>query len=295
MLKVLKWLAIGIGSLILLVVLLGTALFFRGRSKAEKAPQIATVTVPPVVADSASIERGRHIVTAIAPCAMCHGAGLKGEKFPIPAPIVDMAAPNLTRGRGGVGDNTPEQWHRAIRGGVGRNGRQLIIMPSANYATMSESDFASVVADLGTVTPVDNELPPRKLGPAGAIMSGAGIFPLGADMVAKTKPQPSTVQPAVTAEYGAYLIGLGTCRECHGADLEGAPGHGTVPAPSLRTNARTWTEEQFRSTIRTGRTPEGRVLNSTDMPWPYFSNMTDDELKSIWLYIHGLPPAETKS
>ena len=41
--------------------------------------------------------------------------------------------------------------------------------------------------------------------------------------------------------------------------------------------------------IRRGITPTGKVLNGEFMPWPYFAQMTDDELAAIWLYLESLP------
>ncbi len=289
MMKFLKWMAIGVGSLIGLLLVLGFGLSMKGKSKATSAPEVAIVPLPEIPADSALLARGQHVVTSIAGCAGCHGTGLKGQKFDTPDFLVSMASPNLTRGKGGVGDNTREQWLRAMRGGTGRDGRQLAIMPSAAYAHMSDADMAAVLAYLETIPPVDNVLPPRKIGPLGAILTGAGQFPLAADLIASTKPQPSTVQPAVTAEYGGYLVTIGTCADCHGAELHGAPGHGGPPAPSLRVNPRGWTEEAFRTAMRSGKTPEGKSLDPAMMPWNFYAGMTDDELKAIWMYIRGLP------
>ena len=49
-----------------------------------------------------------------------------------------------------------------------------------------------------------------------------------------------------------------------------------------------WTEADFMKAIRTGVRPDGRVLSAA-MPWPYAKNMTDDELRATWMYIHSLP------
>jgi hypothetical protein len=35
-------------------------------------------------------------------------------------------------------------------------------------------------------------------------------------------------------------------------------------------------------------TPGGKQLKSA-MPWKYFGQMTDDELKAVWLYLQSLP------
>ena len=49
-----------------------------------------------------------------------------------------------------------------------------------------------------------------------------------------------------------------------------------------------WSEEDFIATLRTGMTPGGKQLKDV-MPWKYFGQMTDDELKAVWLYLQSLP------
>ena len=49
-----------------------------------------------------------------------------------------------------------------------------------------------------------------------------------------------------------------------------------------------------RTTIRTGFTPEGRQLNSKEMPWPTYSMMTDEELQAVWLFLQELPPQQSE-
>jgi hypothetical protein len=50
-----------------------------------------------------------------------------------------------------------------------------------------------------------------------------------------------------------------------------------------------WSEEDFMITLRTGVTPGGKQLKST-MPWKYFGQMTNDELRAVWMYLQSLPP-----
>jgi len=52
-----------------------------------------------------------------------------------------------------------------------------------------------------------------------------------------------------------------------------------------------WSEEDFFKTMRTGVTPGGRQLNE-EMPWKYFGQMSDDELRAMWLYLKSLPAME---
>jgi hypothetical protein len=52
---------------------------------------------------------------------------------------------------------------------------------------------------------------------------------------------------------------------------------------------------QFRHLMRTGHDPaeNNRILQV--MPWPVFRNMTDEDLRSIYLYLKAIPHAEPGS
>ncbi len=49
-----------------------------------------------------------------------------------------------------------------------------------------------------------------------------------------------------------------------------------------------WSEEDFFTAMRSGVTPDGRQM-SEDMPWRTFGQISEDELKSLWLYLQSLP------
>ena len=49
-----------------------------------------------------------------------------------------------------------------------------------------------------------------------------------------------------------------------------------------------WSEQDFIQTMRTGVTPSGRQLIE-DMPWQSYAQMTDAELKALWMYLNSLP------
>ena len=98
----------------------------------------------------------------------------------------------------------------------------------------------------------------------------------------------------VTADYGDYLVNTNDCHVCHGPQLNGGP----FPDPTINVISPNitpggeigfWTEEQFVNTIRTGVTPGGHELKPDLMPWKNYSNMSDDELKAIYMYLQTLP------
>jgi mono/diheme cytochrome c family protein len=290
MLKVLKWLGIGIAGLLVLVIVVAASLFLVGRSKANRAPEVATKPVAIAANDSATVARGRHVAEAITGCEACHGPGLAGRQFPIPAVLTTMAAPNLTRGQGGVGATyTPADWERAIRHGVGKDGRRLLIMPSEAYNYLSDSDVAALIAYLQTLAAVDRSFGPRKIGIAGGAMLGAGMMPAPYDMIAHDSVGARPViAPGATAEYGGYLVNSAGCKVCHGFDLRGErQGAGPPLGPSLVAFVANNSAEAFRTTLRTGKTPSGRALDPEKMPWTSYRNMTDEEIEAVRLYIQS--------
>jgi mono/diheme cytochrome c family protein len=212
--------------------------------------------------------------------------------FEVPG-MISIPTPNLTSGAGGAGASyTEEDWVRAVRHGIGRDGRALFIMPTKAYHYLSDEDLGALVAYVNSLPQVDNNLPERRVDLMGRLMMGAGIFPpFAADEIEHNGPPPAAPEPGVTSDYGQYLSH--TCTECHGASLNGAPfgppGQ-EVPTPNLTPGGElsAWSEEGFINTMRTGITPFGRNLNE-EMPWKNYGQMTDAELKALWMYLQSLP------
>ncbi len=296
--KILKWIGIVLGSLIGLLVLavavlyiIGTVMWNQVRGKDYEVP-VEKLSIP---TDQASIARGEHIAT-IRLCRECHTETLSGQSDSVPG-LITLSFPNLTAGAGGLGaTNTDEDWVRAIRHGVGHDGRGLLLMPSRAWYYISDEDLVDLIAYLKTLPPVDNELPRSDLGPLGRVMLALGQLPPeitapDALVIDHDGPRPIAPEPGVTVEYGEYLAV--PCTLCHKADFNG--GMITTDAEYLAPNLTLggelahWSEEDFIETLRTGVTPSGHQLKEV-MPWKYFGQMTDDELKAVWLYLQSLPP-----
>ena len=289
--KILKWSAIILGGLLGLLVLAAAALYFLGSARRNKKFDVPVETVA-VPADAQAVERGRHIANVFL-CTRCHTDNLGGELFYDIPGMLSIPTPNLTSGAGGVGAFYSDQdWVRAIRHGVGYDGRALFIMESEAFYYLSNEDLGALIAFLKSVPPVDNTFPERKIALPGRLMMGAGMLPpLPANQIDHSAPRPTPPAPGMTIAYGEYLSH--TCTECHGANLNGAPfgppGQ-EVPTPNLTPGGEpgSWSEEDFFKTMRTGITPNGRQLNG-DMPWMYFGQMTHDELSAVWMYLQSRP------
>ena len=124
---------------------------------------------------------------------------------------------------------------------------------------------------------------------------------LAAERIDHNGPRPPAPRVGITVEYGKYLAVR--CTGCHGETLSGGRIPGTPPdwPPALNLTpypgaaVAQWSEAQFVQTLRTGITPRGNQLDTKYMPWKVLGEMTDDEMKALWLYLKSLPPREYAS
>ena len=287
--KILKWVGIVLGVLIVLLVIVAGGLHFFGQSRLNSAPEIAVAAVA-VPSDDANLERGQHLAT-ISSCNECHGSNYEGTAFVNEAPIGYIPAANLTAN--GVGANyTDEDWARAIRHGVAKDGRVITIMPSYHYAAYGDDDLAQLIAYLNSAPPVENTLEARQIQFPGTIIFGV----LAYDSWAVNQTNHAAVggkdAPLMEAsvEYGKYLIDIASCGSCHGENLAGnTPDSDSPQGPNITTGGDLgeWSIEEFTLALRTGQRPDGRQL-STEMPWANYALMSETEVEALWTYLQSL-------
>src|SRR5262249_12053014 len=119
------------------------------------------------------LARGSYLVNQVSACGLCHtprvgSTWLGGERtdaylaggsvFDVREDGFRVAAPNITQDvETGIGGWTDDEILRALRDGVGRDGRlQLPPMPFASWQQMSDDDALAIVAYLRTAPPVKN-------------------------------------------------------------------------------------------------------------------------------------------
>lgn len=294
--KVLKWLGImlaGLVGLILIVILVGYLLSERRIDKTYTLDD-ESLTLP---TDAASLTEGQRLVS-IRGCVDCHGADFGGGTFIDDPMIGTFAAANLTSGEGSAtAGYTVADWERAIRHGVGADGHSVLIMPSYEFAGLSDEQIAQMVAYLTSLPPVDRVAAEPQLGPLGRALFVMNQLPLlPAEKVDHNAAHPAAVPAEASVEFGRYMAA--TCTGCHTPNLAGGaiPGSapGDLPSANLTPagNLGHWTLEEFERTLREGVTPEGKELDPAVMPWPLTAQMTAVELEALWLYLQSLPPTE---
>jgi cytochrome c553 len=270
---------------------------FVGKGRLDKAPEIATKPVA-VPDDANAIAEGERLVNEVSFCGECHGENLEGDVLIDGEVGLYVPAPNLTAGAGGIGAAySDEDWERAIRHGVGADGRVLFIMPSNFYQHYSDEDLGNLIAYLKAIRPSDNDLGARRAGFPGTILGGFVAFDelTRISVIDHASVGGSAPAEGATAEYGEYLTQIAICGECHGPNLAGiilAEGEDGPPeGPNLTPGGELgdWSEGDFINTLRTGQTPSGEQLDAEQMPWSSYGQMSDTELQAIWAYLSSLP------
>ena len=292
---------IGVGG----VKVLGPRAFLGPRSRPLTA---LTFDVTP-----ARLQRGEYLANSIG-CLYCHsphdwskrddpilpGMTGAGQLLPYTDLPGKVFAPNLTPDKeSGAGNWTDDMLARAIREGIGYDGRALFgIMPFAHYRNMPDEDLASVIVYLRSLPAVRNALPKTKI-----------IFPV--KYIIQNDPQPLTTtvpSPDVSdpVKRGRFLVNLIGCGDCHTpvdshhlsiAGMEFSGGQvfhtawGTVASSNLTSDPSGipyYDEATFIKAMRTG-TVQARELNKT-MPWSVLRNLTDEDLAGIFVYLKTLKP-----
>ncbi len=262
--------------------------------------------------NNARLERGTYLVNAVAGCLGCHsevdfrkpgspplegrpGAGARW----VDTNLRWVVAPNITPDKEtGAGNWTDDMLARAIREGIGHDGRALVpIMPYQHYRTMSDEDLAAVIVYIRSLPAVRNPLP--------AIETP---FPLS--FLMKNVPQPiSEAVPAPDLSTpilrGNYLVRMGACADCHTPSENGKPitgldfagglvfslPTGVVASANVTPDASGisyYDEDLFVRAMRQGKVG-ARQLNPA-MPWWFYGKMNDEDLKAVYAYLHTLKP-----
>lgn len=307
--KILLW------SLLGLVVVLALAITFTIGWRPFIGPRARALTARKFDSTPARVERGEYLVMNVLDCMDCHA---EHEWTQHDAPIVpgtlgsgqDMTilkglpgqviAPNITPDpETGAGTWTDDQFARAIREGVGHDGRALFpFMAYPDFRSLSDEDLASVVVYLRSLPPIKKERQQTQL-----------IFPV--KYLIRSVPQPLDApvpEPDLSTpeKRGKYLVTVAGCTDCHtpqdghGQPLPGMDfaGGGIFDGPWGRVASANITQDPsgipyydetlFMQALRTGYV-RARKLNQI-MPWRTYRGMTDQDLAAIFAYVKTFPP-----
>ncbi len=271
------------------------------------APKMRPLTDRKFEVTAERLERGRYFAENLLQCFICHterdwdrpgappiasrkGSGAvlsrRGDRW--------IVAPNITPDvETGAGGWTDDMLARAIREGIGHDGRGLFWgMWYQSFAALSDEDLAAVVVYLRSIPPVRNVLPRTVLPPEEALENARNPRPITAPVAGPA--------PDDTLARGRYLVNLADCAGCHtswhstrnpglmaGGNLieRGARSAYSTNITSHASGAG-YTADTFATVIRTGK---GGSLNPI-MPWIVFRGLSDEDLAAIHATLGRVPP-----
>ena len=298
----------------------------------QKAPSLTAAASPASVLEMETIPRtpqrlarGKYLVEGLLQCSLCHsefdftqrparpvegkkGGGnvFTGSELGMPE-ANRVVAPNISSDpEYGAGKWKDADFVRALRRGIGHDGRTLFpMMPYQYFRSLSDDDLASAIVYERSLAPVHIQRPKTML----------------TDDIKKTlQPLPPLAHVAEPDQsdrvaYGKYLVTVGHCDGCHspadeqGNNLPGLDFSGGVPltgawgpdpkkvitVASLNltpdpSGIGYFDEKMFIEVIRTGSVKARPLANI--MPWAFFRNLSDDDLKAIFSYLRTLKPVQ---
>jgi nicotinate dehydrogenase subunit B len=222
------------------------------------------------VFSAALIERGR-LLAAAGDCAVCHtapGGVTNAGGHALHTPFGIVYATNLTPDvETGIGAYSFAAFARAMRDGIGRDGRNLYpAFPYASYTGMTDEDLLALYAYLMAQPPVRAQSPETRL----AFPFSLRPLLAGWNLLFH-RPGAIVPNPAQTAQWnrGNYLVNaVGHCGACHtprnalGAERRSAYLNGAMvdgwEAPALNALSHApvpWTEQALFDYLRLGHSP----------------------------------------
>jgi hypothetical protein len=312
--RVWKWVA---GTMVGLALLLAIAITATVGWRPFLGPRARPLTARKFEATPGRLKRGQYIATALSGCLYCHTphdwkapgepmiAGMEGSGEVLPYSDLPgrVVAPNITPDKEtGAGTWTDDELARAIREGIGRDGRALFpLMPYVQYRRMSDEDVASVIVYLRSLPAVRQSLPQTEI-----------ILPV--KYLIRSVPQPLTtpvtyddLEPKDQVRRGERLVHLAGCFDCHTPEKQGQPIAGLdwgggfgfpgpwgfvasaniTPDPS---GIPFYDEALFLEVMRTGSV-KARKLSSI-MPVMVYRNLNDDDLKAMFAFLRTVKPVK---
>jgi len=131
------------------------------------------------------------------------------------------------------------------------------------------------------------------------------------DIMAAPPPVSDIADPAerAIAERGLYIVRTTGCIGCHatngsqgpdlskylaGGALKFQTAHATYVSRNLTPDKQTGlarrTNDEVTRVLRSGVFPDGHIVDGTVMPWPVFSNWTEEDRYAVVVYLRHLRP-----
>ncbi|SHE52787.1 Cytochrome C oxidase, cbb3-type, subunit III [Kaistia soli DSM 19436] len=286
------------GAIVLVIAVVAVCLAgFAWFGSQHKRNRIVDVNVAPVAiaVDPEGIARGKYLYESRG-CTDCHGRDGAGKVVIDDGAGMLVRAPNISSAVGTVANALgPLDWVRLLRHGIKPNGRPVLIMPSEDYARMTDEDLGMLVGYVKTLPPVEGQVAEIKLPLVVRFLYASGIIRDAAEKIDHTLPPPQPIAPTATIAYGDYVAN--SCRGCHNPALSGGPIPGAPPdwpaAANLTTGAGSAmahypSEAAFAAMLKSGKRPDGSPVSPV-MPFESLKELDASDVAALYAFFKSLP------
>jgi mono/diheme cytochrome c family protein len=292
-------------AIVVLVILGGIAYFVLNRTDHADGTAPALVGAP---ATADPVARGAYLTKA-ADCIACHTVPDSGKEYagglPFKLPFGTIYSSNITADKEtGIGDWSDDDFVRAVREGVRKDGKRLYpAFPYTAYTSLSRADVLAIKAYLFSLPPVKQVTPDNDLS-----------FPfnqrwaMGFWNALSFKSQRFVADASKPAQWnaGKYLADLGHCAECHtprnlaygvkhgsefaGSEQEGWKAYNISSDPRYGIGA--WSQQDLVTYFRTGHAdgrgsasgPMAEVINYS------LQHLAPEDADALATYVRSMPP-----
>jgi mono/diheme cytochrome c family protein len=282
-----------------ILLLVSLCLTLQACSSTDADPALSLLTGPDTV------EHGKQLVQGLAACGYCHGQAAEPN-----SPLIggrtqsdvygQVQAANITPAISGLGKWKPSEVIRALRTSRDQEGRQLSPTIHRGIEWMSDGDIRAIISYLQAVPAVEHEVSGRSL--SFITRNTTGFFQSGRQ-VAGFIP---AIDKKYEDQYGRYLVDhVARCTSCHNTPssllvgekylLGGAlvkTGKGEKAAPAIDQEddggIGRWSKEDIVSYLKTGYTPDRRLVDPTYCPTNFYANAGDEDLNLIAKYLKSV-------
>jgi len=110
-------------------------------------------------------------------------------------------------------------------------------------------------------------------------------------------------EQAALVKRGQYLYTIASCALCHSPEGSGGlkiswQAFGTLwtrnITPHSETGIGAWSDSEIARAIRSGVTPDGRMLHWQGMIWDHASNWDEEDIRALVAYLRTLPPVDNE-
>lgn len=272
----------------------GGWIWFASEAHLTSFPDPPAFTTP-IPTDAASIAHGRHLALTRG-CVSCHSSKdelLDGDVFhPLPGGghAIAPGLPALARA------HSPAEIERAVRHGIGVDGKALYSMPSFGFVRLTDTDMAALIAFLRSKPAVEKTLAKSNLGPKLRWDIATGKDAATPAFVPRVAPLTFQGDPNPAVRRGEY-IAMTACTECHGFSLRGdnpfdPPGKGP---PDLLIAA-AYDKADFVTLMRMGKAAGNREVGLMSIvARKHFSHFTDQDIDDLRAFFAAMSERAAKA